>query len=530
MLPVKSVFSSLKFFGLTLLILRLPSLFFSWWYEDENIYFAIGHALVKGQLLYVDVWDNKPPLLYLIYAGIYKLFKSQILAYKIFNLILALWEVCIFNYILKDVFIFYKKQTFWATFSISVLLGIAFEGTSLNAENIFVPLILSGFYLVYTELKKFENTGKINSYKLVLSGIFWSLAGLTKTQAVLEIVALTFIIIFILIHNKLSTVNNQLKLLPQVLKSRELWNFILLPLLPVLIGYVGLIMFYSAQGYLSELSYSLVGFGKDYVQTKNIPIILGFKLNKLTTGLQIRTVFLGISLLTCTYLFWKKHIQRNFFIIWFWLSATVFIVLIPERSYGHYLLQLLPPGIIFVTFFVSDHLVNRKQITEKLLLVVSVGLGAQIILVNFPTTFNSLWNGYDLVFKYFGNFVQVCFGKKSLMAWRRNYNPSHYENQELLPSKIQELTTPKDKIFLFGELPEIYAISDRVNGAKWIAGYHIFEFKVDQEKMYQEILFNKTKLIVIDSNMDSNKKFTNLVSSNYQKILSIRQYDFWIYK
>lgn len=532
----KSIFSSLIFFGLTLTILRLPSFFFPWWYGDENIYLAIAHSLVNGQLLYVNAWDNKPPLIYLIYAGIYKFFQTQLYVYKFFNLLLGLWEICIFYYILKDVFLFSKQQIFWTTFSISVILGIAFEGASLNGENIFVPLVLSGFYLVYTELRNFESTGKINYYKVIISGIFWLLAGLTKIHAIVEIVILTFIVVVILIYNnshKLSTVNNGRSLVRQIGYLKELWYFLLLPLFPIVLGYVGVILYYSLQGYLSELLYAIVGFGKDYVPTQNIPIILGFKLDKLTTGLQIRTFFLIINLLTSTYLFWKKHIQRNSFIIWCWLSAAVFTVLIPERDYGHYLLQLLPPGLIFVTSVVNHLFLNRKPITEKLLIIVSIGLGAQMLLVNFPTSLNSLWNGYDLVFKYFGNFVQLSLGKKSLMEWQKNFyykNPLMYETQKLLPEKIKELTTPKDKIFLFAPLPEIYALSNRVNGSKWVVGYHIFTFNVDQKRLYEEILSNKTKLIVIDSNMESNKNFKNLVSSNYQNILSIQQYDFWIYK
>lgn len=525
MLEVKSICINLSFFWLTLFILRLPSLFFSWWYGDENVYLAIGHAIAKGQLLYVQAWDNKPPLIYLIYAGIYTIFKTQLWAYKLFNLLLALWEISIFHYVIRDIFRFSKKQIFWTTLSMSILLAIVFEGTILNAENIFVPLVLTGFYFVYTELNVFEKTEEIHLYRLLIGGLFWFLASFTKIHAFLEILVITFIISLILIRMKLSTVTNWQNLLLKVFKLEKLRYFILLPLLPIVLGYITLIIFYSTQGYQSELLYSLVGFSKNYVETSNIPIILGFKLEQLT-GLQIRTFLFGISLLICTYLFWKKCIQKNSFILGLWLSITVFTVLIPERNYGHYLLQLLPPGLIFVTSLISYLSLNKKSITEKLLLVVSASLGAQTLLVNFPTTWNYLWNYYDHFDLYFGQFVEVTLGKRSLKEWQKSYKPLTYEAQELLPPKIKKLTTPKDKIFLYGNLSEIYAMSDRVNGVKWIVAYYI----VDSEKVYQNILFNKIQLIVVDSDLDSNKKFTNLISSNYKKEISIQQYDFWIYK
>ena len=46
---------------LTFLILRLPSLFEPYWYADEGIYLTIGNALRRGEILYSQIHDNKPP-------------------------------------------------------------------------------------------------------------------------------------------------------------------------------------------------------------------------------------------------------------------------------------------------------------------------------------------------------------------------------------------------------------------------------------------------------------------------------------
>src|SRR6266702_1389868 len=48
--------------------LRLPSLIEPYWYGDEGIYEVVGKAMNQGHLLYRDIWDNKPPLLYVMYA------------------------------------------------------------------------------------------------------------------------------------------------------------------------------------------------------------------------------------------------------------------------------------------------------------------------------------------------------------------------------------------------------------------------------------------------------------------------------
>src|SRR5581483_3733412 len=48
--------------------LRFPSIIEPYWYGDEGIYEVVGLAMDHGHLLYRDIWDNKPPLLYVVYA------------------------------------------------------------------------------------------------------------------------------------------------------------------------------------------------------------------------------------------------------------------------------------------------------------------------------------------------------------------------------------------------------------------------------------------------------------------------------
>src|SRR3989338_9069425 len=49
-------------------LLRFPSLFEPNWYGDEGISQVLGLAIRSGRLLYRDIWDNKPPLLYVLYS------------------------------------------------------------------------------------------------------------------------------------------------------------------------------------------------------------------------------------------------------------------------------------------------------------------------------------------------------------------------------------------------------------------------------------------------------------------------------
>src|SRR3989344_2955457 len=55
-------------------VLRFPSLFEPFWYGDEGIFAAVARNLNQGGVLYQTAWDNKPPMIYLTYQAIFRLF------------------------------------------------------------------------------------------------------------------------------------------------------------------------------------------------------------------------------------------------------------------------------------------------------------------------------------------------------------------------------------------------------------------------------------------------------------------------
>jgi 4-amino-4-deoxy-L-arabinose transferase-like glycosyltransferase len=87
--------SSLVFF-----ILRLPSLFEPNWYGDEGIYEVIGKAMSQGRILYLQIWDNKPPLLYVTYA----IFHGDQFGARMLSLLFGLGAVITLFFLAKKLF------------------------------------------------------------------------------------------------------------------------------------------------------------------------------------------------------------------------------------------------------------------------------------------------------------------------------------------------------------------------------------------------------------------------------------------
>lgn len=172
------IISSFIFF-----LLRLPSLFEPYWYGDEGIYQVIGIALRNGRLLYRDIWDNKPPLLYLIYA----FFNGDQFWARLFSLTIGIFTVIAFYVLSARLFENKKKAVFWSTGIFTVLFGLPLiEGNIANAENFMLfPIILAGILV-------FKNTNK-----QLLSGFLVSLAFLTKIVALFDFAAFFLFLLFI---------------------------------------------------------------------------------------------------------------------------------------------------------------------------------------------------------------------------------------------------------------------------------------------------------------------------------------------
>jgi len=55
-------------------LLRVPSFFEPHWYSDEASYAGVAKALLRGQVLYAQIWNNKPPLQSWTIAAVIKVF------------------------------------------------------------------------------------------------------------------------------------------------------------------------------------------------------------------------------------------------------------------------------------------------------------------------------------------------------------------------------------------------------------------------------------------------------------------------
>src|SRR5436189_5571058 len=55
-------------------------------YEDDGLWFTAAEELLRGKALYSGIYFDKPPLLPLLYAGLFKIIGAHILTIRLFTI------------------------------------------------------------------------------------------------------------------------------------------------------------------------------------------------------------------------------------------------------------------------------------------------------------------------------------------------------------------------------------------------------------------------------------------------------------
>ena len=564
---IKTVLKSSSFFwflAVTLTVfLRIPSLFEGWWYGDENIYGAVGQGIVNGKMLYVDVWDNKPPLIYLIYGLNSLLFGTNLWALRLFNLFLAVLGTVSFFQITSFFNLSRRVRQFFTLIYI-LLSTVYFEGTILNGENIFVPLILTGFWLIYGTLQtriKTEKSENWFDWQLILGAVFWSCAILVKVHALVEISVLLLIFLVILVKeigNKNKTgieteikqnigINNEIKNLSKTqsnnilqkesLKwldffntwkvffghfSHETFSKILrffLPILTVLIlPWILILLIF--RNHLADLHFALLGFSSQYVVNSKIPALFNLVQVPFLSWLYFHALMCFLGIVLGVWAFWTARISRNYFVIGLWFLVVCFGVLIPGRGYPHYILQALP--VFVLVYSLAANFVTQSKIWQNSFVVI---LATILLTSNFWQTFDGSWTYLNLQ-NYFG-FWQTLGNGEKFKLWRTNFDYNMLASQEVLVPLIQSKSTPEQEIFILANRPDLYILSKRLNTNKFVADYHIFPQQIGT--ITRELADKKTPLIIIDTKSPLAQDFRTSIKTKWQYQETVLDTEFWIW-
>lgn len=432
-------------------LLRWPSLFEPYWYGDEGVYQAVGILLNNGQSLYSQAWENKPPLLLVIYAILH----SDQFLIRTASLIFGLISVWFFYLTAKRLFPKAKNAVVISTLVYTILFGINLvEGNIANAENfMMLPILISAYLFASEDLVK----RVLETKTYFLAGLILSLAFLTKVVAAFDFLAFSTFLIFTQNKNSKEIIH------------KKLFPFILGFILPVLIT----MFYFLLNGNFKEFLNAFILRNISYVGYENeffIPHGLLF----------LKIIILGIFL-SFLYL-QRKNISRNALFVFVWFGLSLFSAYFSQRPYTHYLIVLLPSFCLMIAVLIPE----KK---ERLIALITLVLALIIIRQTFILKF-------EKVIPYYSNLIAFCINKKDVNSYQSFFDkrtPRDY----LLASYIRTTTNKNDKVLIWGNNAQVYKLSEKIPIFRYTVAYHTLTFPNGIQEMENAIEKEKPKYIIL---------------------------------
>ncbi len=438
-------------------LLRLPSLFEPYAYGDEGVYLTVGLAIRRGLLLYRDIFDNKPPLIYLLAAAA----GGTMFWFRFLLLASVMGSIWFFRKLTEKIFSSppaVKTATLIFAFLTTIRL---IEGNIANSEIFILFPVIAGFYLVFRLLEpETKKTGGFFAAGLILSASF-----LLKVPALLDFGVIFAFLVFFRERNK-------------ILHFGRKETFLLAGyLLPIFL--TGL--FFFCRGAFAQF------FDACFKQTFGYLFSwkTGSHVFSLASLVKSELLIRGIILLAGLGLLFsqRKKLTLPLALIPLWFLFALFGATLSGRPYPHYLLQVVPP------FSLAIGLLLTPQKKVKWFLVAGL-LG---ILVLSQTRYH-FWSYPTL--PYYQNFLELVTKQKSredYLAFFGGETPQIYELAQL----VNESTLPDERIFVWGNQPHLYALARRLPTGPYTVAYHIQDFH--QEKAVAALLEQKLPSLIIIS-------------------------------
>jgi len=355
----RSIPLSLLFLLLFSIAIRFFSFFPSVIDHDESTYIVVSDAILNGKTYFVDVIDTKPVGVFLLYAGLQKLFGSGIF---ILRLLAAVFLG------LTAFFLYLAKRKAGSTALAAMAAGIiylilnaifTYYGVSPNTET---------FFNLFTALALWLWIEEKNAGLFFLAGLSLGLGFITKYVVAFDALAFGLFMLWMAYGKKVN------------------WGATMIRAFLMLLGFVlpfGLtLLYYRQSGHLDDfLFYSF------QVSSRYPDAARPFDYIKFFFDFNLR--FFPVVIMA-VYVLWKK--RENAWLNQFallWLCCVWIVVLLPGKFFAHYCIQvMLPLSFIAGSFFEME----REKMPNWLRVPTSkkVGLPLLIVLLLLNTFFHKM--------------------------------------------------------------------------------------------------------------------------------------------
>lgn len=469
-------------------LMRLPSLFEPFWYGDEGIFAAVGRALNFGKILYIDTWDNKPPMIYLTYAAIFNLFGVSMFGLRLVTAIVVLvTTACIYEIAIK---LTSKKRALIAAFVFGLLTSLRiFEGNlALTEIFMILPITAAMLLAIYR---------KFDFVSLFCAGFLFAVASLYKQVGAFEAGALGIFLFFYLKSFKKFFVSG------------------LILTAGFAIPYLLTVLYFAKQGIVGEFIFGAFTYYQIYLdESPQFTILVN-----LLKYLPIITI-----IVYCLILKRRGHKIGLLYLILFWMAFSFLGSYFSGRAYGHYLVQAIPSLSLALVLIRKDLKFNREKIIfSALFFLPFVGL----TLLLFSTVFK--WNPIEQV-RYWNNFITLANGTKSVDEYN-NFFDGNVNTIMGLKDFLKIHGAIGQSIYIWGDYPWLYAITDADNPSRYVTSFHVFGVPPDigREEVIADLVQKKPEYIIKPKNsIGYFAEFENFVASDYTFVFKVDEADIFV--
>jgi hypothetical protein len=469
---------------LVLILLRIPSLFESYWYGDEGIYAAVATEMSRGKELYAQTWDHKPPFIFWFFypAAVFG-WESGFVLLRAVNIILGTLSLLGLNLVLKKAkFNFYPR--FVSLLFLSIVLGSTIlEGNVVNAEVIFI--VFNIFFLLFVLSKKY----------FIPAGFLLFLSLFTKVPGFVELALIS--VVFGIIW----------------LKEKG-FSFALISFSKIAVGFVVplalTLLYFLLKGTISDFYYANLAFNRIYsLHEGNFVRLLTF--NFPSTYLQLVSVISVLSLSTILYL--KKKTSSVFYIFINLFTVQFFASLLSAKNYGHYFIQMLPGIAFLLAFFLQN--VNKISIKKNFMtfvvfviflipLVYILNLGGRVSVYAKPAEYYP-W--------FFRGFVLGQDEFREKFWWREG--PGVRKTVESA-KYIEDNYLDHNLVYIYTDKPWIIALANRNYSNKYVVWFHL---RYRNEHLQEDLVnIQRADLLAIDNDITILPPVSEQIQQEFEKI------------
>lgn len=463
------------------LILRIPSFFEPYYYGDEMIYMTLGQGVRQGLTLFKDVYDNKPPLLYLTAALAENLF--------LFKVILASWSIVtiVAFYKLSELFFPNEEKTRKTSTVIFALLTTLplLEGNTVNSEIFMIGFTIFGLLML---LKP-----NLTTKKIFTAGILFGLGTLFKIPAAFDA---PVIVIYWLITGNL----------------KEDWKKIFKNTIILILGFAFPII-------LTFAWYFLRGSLPEYIKAaflQNVGYLSSFRprdvqksfLDK-NAPLLIRGVIVLIGVLVTW--FFRKKLSSKFVLFTIWTLFSLFAITLSERPYPHYFIQALAPVSLLLGILVNQNSLEQSLAIIPLLIAFFVPVYYKFYF--YPTA------------SYYMRFINFTAGRITRIGYFNSFDTNTSRNYQIAEF-LSQSSEPIDRVFMWDPAsPTVYALARRLPPVKYVVPYHVADYS-NRASVAKELTAKPPKFIILTAG-NPYPEISGLIKKRYILITQIGNADIY---